>query len=314
MKKSILLGLAILPLTNLSTHATESGMGHYIPGALGTLIDTPPNKPGLALELQYNLFNGSMTNGDQISIGRNLVGGVDVIANSAVAIAVYTIEPTILGAHYSAGVFVPFSDIQVKGKLQIGPITRSKKDTATGIGDIAFAPVILNWTAGNTQYFFLFPIYTPTGSYSKSDIANLGMNYWTFEPTAGITYLHPETLIGATVFAALDFNTENTDMDYQSGRLFHTDASVFKEWMYGAQTMWGIGAAVSWIQQISDDSGDGAVLGDFHQRTTAVGPFINLSHFTKDSALSMEIKYLRQIDSSNTIEGDIVWVKFAYLF
>lgn len=292
--------------------AEEGGSGHYMPGAIGTMIDSTPSQPGWAIGMQYNYYHGDSK---EVHLGKTITASASATANTIVPVIVYTFEQKILGAEASLGAFIPLSHLEVSGKVGVGPFQRKVNDTADGFGDITIAPIVLNWKVENVQYEFMLPIYIPTGKYDKNDLANLGKNYWTFEPTAGINYLNPEHLIGATIYAAFDFSTKNHSTDYQSGIVFHVEGSLSKQWDLGSGYFLGLGGTAHYYQQISDDRGDGATLGGFRGRSISVGPFITATkYFTSTRLLTFEVKWFPEFDTKNRFEGDIIWAKLMYLF
>ena len=78
--------------------------------------------------------------------------------------------------------------------------------------------------------------------------------------------------------------------------------------------MIGLGANAFYYQQITGDSGSGAVLGDFQGRTVGVGPV--LSYITKlgKTDVSVELKWLPELDVEHRLKGDYVWFKLGALF
>jgi len=72
--------------------------------------------------------------------------------------------------------------MDVKGSVQLGPLSRNAHDTASGISDIEFFPLMLVWNAGDLKWGTNFGIYAPTGGFITGKLANTGKDYWTFEP------------------------------------------------------------------------------------------------------------------------------------
>ncbi len=94
------------------------------------------------------------------------------------------------------------------------------------------------------------PIYAPTGEYETGRLANPGLNYWTFDPTAGVSYNNDKNGLNAALHLGLSFNTENHDTDYQSGTLFHLEASAQQLLPVGPGFL-GVGAEAFYLQQVS---------------------------------------------------------------
>ena len=116
-----------------------------------------------------------------------------------------------------------------------------------GLGDIIIDPFILSWHGRNWHAATGIDIYCPTGSYDRDRVANIGRNYWTFEPIVSGTYV---TDSGFEVSAKFmyDFNTENTETDYHSGQEFHVDYTVGQR-----IGLLNVGVGGYYYQQTTDD-------------------------------------------------------------
>ena len=324
MKKVKHLGLGALALMAmlipLSSIAEEGGSGHYMPGAAASFIDTLPGKPGLAIANFFNYYDGSASvEKSLLPIHGLLAANLDATAYSDTIVALYTMPQKLLDGYYVVGVAVPYVWMEVKGEVQRpkfggGTITRTKRDTANGIGDITIYPFMLGWTGigGDLKYDVRLGIYVPTGDYKKGDLANVGKNYWTLEPAVSISYLSSKTGLELTTFAGLDFNTKNEDTNYQTGNQFHLDVTVAEHLpLFGG--IIGVGANGFYYQQVSGDSGSGAVLGDFKGHTLGIGPVLSYAKKISGKDLVAEIKWLPDIDVEKRLEGDSVWFKLALL-
>ena len=189
------------------------------------------------------------------------------------------------------------------------------RDTANGIGDITLYPFMLGWTGlnGDLKYDVRLGIYAPTGDYDKGKLANVGKNYWTFEPAVSLSYISSKIGLELSAFAGMDFNTKNHETDYRTGTQFHLDFTVAEHLpLFGG--IIGVGANGFYYQQITGDSGSGARLGDFKGRTLGIGPV--LSYVTKiwKKDLVAEVKWLPEIDVKKRLKGDYIWFKLGMVF
>jgi len=80
-----------------------------------------------------------------------------------------------------------------------------------------------------------------------------------------------------------------------------------------------VGVSGFFYQQITKDSGSGAVLGSFEGMTTGVGPdlsyaYSNIGNLANDPVFSVgaEVKWLPELSVSNRLEGNIVWLKVVF--
>jgi len=309
--------VTIAILVPLSTHAEEGGSGHYAPGGSASFIDTLPGKPGLAIANFFNSYDGSARFSKQIPTAGLITGGLDATAYSDTIVALYETPLKLLGGNYGVGLAIPFVWVKAKGEVT-GPAgaTFTVRDSASGIGDILFYPFMLGWVGlgGDLKSDVRLGIYAPTGDYDKGALANVGKNYWTFEPAVSLSYISSKIGLELTTFAGMDFNTENHATDYQTGTQFHLDVTVAEHLPLLGGVI-GIGANGFYYQQVTGDSSPfDAYLGDFKGRTVGIGPV--LSYITKvfGKNLAAEVKWLPELDVKNRLEGDYFWFKLGMAF
>ena len=298
---------ALAALTPLS--AEEGGSGHYLMGTFSTMFDFPPEKPGTAIGLQFISYSADVESNVTLPSGGLLPLGLKADTEIAVILATHTFETKVLGGHYTVGAGIPIVDLKVAGT--IGGFRTRQSDS--GISDVMLLPIMLQWRRELWQYGVIGAIYAPTGGYDAGRIANVGKNYWTFEPTIGATYLNPKNLLEFTALAGVDINTENTDTDYRSGSQGRIEASVVKHFSRGT-ALYGLGLTGFYYQQLTGDSGSGATLGDFKGMSTGLGPVISYVSEGKTGSSFIEIKWLPELDTKNRLEGDYIWVKTGISF
>jgi hypothetical protein len=304
------LSLALGALTAVSVQAEEGGSGHYTPGATADYLDALPGYPCLAIEDVVTYYGGDVSGNVALPVGGHTTLGLNAKAYSEALVGFYETPWTFLGGNYAAGVGVPY--VWMNAKAQIGHFT--VEDSANGIGDIEIMPFILGWTNGtDLKYDVRLNVFAPTGNYEKGALANPGKNYWTFEPAASISYISSKIGLEASAFAGVDFNTENHATDYQSGDVFHLDATLAEHLpLFGGAI--GVGANGFYYQQFTEDSGSGAVLGGLEDRTVGVGPVLSYVRKIGKFDLAAEVKWLPEIAVQNRLKGNYIWFKLAVLF
>lgn len=307
--------LALLALAcPLAALASEGGTGHYIPGGAATLIDLPPTKPGWVVEPIFLNYNGSAPASRSIPIAGTLAANVSAKSNAFLLGGLYTFEPTVLGgAHYSVGAYLPYVSMDVEASLNTALGTVRRKDSASGIGDLTLIPVMLAWKADHWQTSAFLPIYAPTGQYKEGRLANPGLNYWTFDPTVGVSYNNDKNGFNAALFTGIALNTENNATNYTSGSTLHFDGSVQQLLPVGSGYL-GIGAQAFYLQQVTADSGGNGRLGDFKGRTSGIGPVLTYILPRGPDTLVAELRWLRETNVKNRLEGDYLWLKIVYQF
>lgn len=133
---------------------------------------------------------------------------------------------------------------------------------------------MFGWKQGDFKYDVRFAVCAPTGNFKKGDLANVGNNYWTFEPLVSFSYLSSKIGLEITGFAGVDLNTRNHDTEYRTGDQFHLDLTVAEHLpLFGGVV--GLGANAFYYKQFTGDSGSGARLGGFQGMTVGVGPVLS---------------------------------------
>lgn len=300
-----------------NVQAEDAGTGHYISGATASFIDALPDKPGFIVESLFMNYGGNYGLSQGLPFGENLALNVKANANAEFLLMMYSPSFHLLGGNPSFAVAVPYVWVDVKASGTIGKDgggrSIGRSDSASGIGDIEFWPLMLGWTNQDIKYDVRCAVYAPSGAYDKNQLANPGLGYWTFEPEVTFSWLSSKLGTEVSVFAGLDFNTMNTAADYQSGDIFHLDCTVAQHLpLLGGAA--GVGANAFYYKQITGDSGAGAQLGSFEARSYGVGPVVSYVRRISKTDLVIEAKWLPQLNAENTTKGDYVWVKIALLF
>lgn len=293
--------------------AEEGGAGHYMPGGMGTLIDTPPTKPGWVAEAIYMHYSGEASISRSFPIAGLLAAGIEATSDAAMVGGFYTFEQMLFGAYYSVGGFLPVVSMEVAASLDtpVGKVSRT--DSVTDIGDINIVPAMLAWKSGSWQFDALLTVYAPTGDFETGRLANTGLNYWTFEPTVGINYNNEKTGLNFALHTGITLNTENNDTSYKSGSVLHTEVSITQLLPLGKGYL-GIGANAFLYEQITGDSGSGARLGSFKSRSIGVGPALSYFLPIGDNTLAAEVKWIPERNTEKRMEGDSMWLKVVYQF
>lgn len=320
MKQNLLLTLVLaVGVVPGVLHAEEGGAGHYMPGATATFIDALPGKPAFLIANAYTYYDASVSHDRPLEFGGLLTLNPQATAHADTIMGLWETPLQLLGGNYAASILIPYVWMEVDGQVQrAGPLGGTQsvfvRDTASGLGDLLLYPFMLGWTnALDFKYDLRLGIYAPTGPYDVGHLANTGKNYWTFEPAASVSWLSTKIGTEVSLFAAFDVSTKNGATDYQSGEVFHLDATVAQHLPLLGGFI-GAGANGFYYQQISGDSGAGATLGSFEGHTAGVGPVLSYARKLGSVELAAEVKWLPELDVEKRLKGDYVWVKLGIVF
>ncbi|MEI6673763.1 MAG: transporter [Verrucomicrobiota bacterium] len=305
-----------------TSHAEQTGSAHYLPGSMASFMDAFPGKPGgLAVLDFFTFYDASAPASRQLPMGGYLSANSSATVYADTILAVYQTRWEMLGGGYAFGMAVPYVWMEVNGQAQrVGPDgvpgpARAVRDTANGIGDITLYPFMLGWTdlAPDLKVDLRLGIYAPTGDYKQGQLANVGKNYWSFEPGVMVSWLSSKIGTEVSLYTGVDFNTQNTAADYTSGTSLHFDLTVAQHLPLLGGIV-GIGANAFYYDQITGDSGSGARLGAFEGMTCGVGPVISYVGHVGNAQFLAELKWLPEMDVDKRLKGDYIWLKFGFLF
>lgn len=301
----VVLLLAGLTVAGNDALATEGGGGAYPNGAEDFLSGAVP-PPGTYFINYFDYYSADKfadNNGDSMIPGFKLNVTADVLR------FIHVTNKQVLGGFWGVHVFVPLMNVDVETNTPLG------NDSKAGLGDIIVDPFILSWHSKNWHVATGVDIYIPTGSYDKDELANLGRNYWTFEPILAGTYI-TDNGFEASAKLMYDFNTKNKDAslltppgttEYLSGQEFHMDYTLAKKF---SSLNLSLGLTGYYYQQVTEDEANGTELNDSKGRVLAVGPGVKYDY----KNMTMSLKYQIETAAKNRPEGDNLWFKFIYAF
>jgi hypothetical protein len=273
--------------------ATEGGGGHYPNGAEDFMSGAVP-PPGTYILNYMNYYGANkfkLRNGGEIPI-------FDLKAEAEVLRVLHVTKYQLLGANWGFHVFLPVANVDVT--LPSG--SKSK----FGMGDIIVDPLIFSWHTKNLHVVTGVDVFMPTGQYDKNRLANIGRNYWTFEPIIAATYLSDSGFEVSGKFM-YDFNTKNNATDYTSGQEFHFDYTLGYK-----ISNWSLGVGGYFYKQFTNDKQNGSTVGTdgFKGQVFAVGPQVKYDY----KNMSVTLKYQREMAVENRPQGNNFWFKFVYAF
>ncbi|MDW9830368.1 SphA family protein [Sinorhizobium meliloti] len=316
-KKLLIAGLVTASAVSAPNYAVadEGGISVYLPGFYGSFA-AAPTEPGWAMSAVY--YHTSVDAGANQAFPRGGRGevdlGIDGRSDAVFFVPTYTFAEPILGdAQASLGLLVPI----VHGWAQVdatltGPlgntVSGQRSDSLTAFGDVApFAS--LKWNDGVNNYMAYTTVSIPVGSYDADRIVNTGFGHAAIDSGVGYTYLNPSTGREFTIVGGMTYNFENPHTDYTNGVDGHIDwaaSQFFNEHLHAGL----VGYA---FQQLTGDSGDGAVLGDFKSRVFAVGPQIGYKFDVTDATSGyVNLKGFYEFGAKNRPEGWNVWLTLNF--
>lgn len=291
--------------------ATEGGASLYVAGTKGIGAGMlPPEGFYSSNPLYY--YSGSTSR--QITLGGLVVdGGLDVDAFAYFPTALWVTPVDVFGGDLAVGLtaVVGAVDAEASGNITFpnNTISPSSSDSFGGFGDPVLTAA-LGWNQGASYWNISTMLNVPIGAYDEGELANLSFHRWAMDITGAYTWFDPEVGLDVSVAVGFTFNGENTATDYKSGHEFHVELIAAKYLTENA----AVGINFFHGQQITGDSGSGAVLGDFKGRVTAVGPELNATFQIAGAPVFANLKYIVELEVENRIKGQAGWLTLTVPF
>lgn len=276
--------------------ATEGGGSTYSPGVENFMVAAAP-PPGFYVMEYVTRYRAGRLN-DASGNAVPIPGGFSVRAFAAATRFVWSTNVRIGSGNLVLHGIVPLVDLEVG----VAGMSQHK----TGLGDITFGPGIAYHHSPALHSVLGVDLVAPTGSYSTSNLANLGRNYWSLQPFYTVTHVDPSGFNG-DFKATINFNRRNGATDYKSGTEFIVDYSL--GWGFGNGWTAGIGGYA--YRQLTDDRLGGATVAGAKARGFAIGPSLK---YDNGKGWFITVKWQKETEARNRPQGSAFWVKSTIPF
>jgi hypothetical protein len=306
------------------SHADEGGVSFWLPGQFGSLAAVPAQPGWSFANIYYHTTvngGGAIAASRQITVGRinptvnvNFNANLHVRADLDFVNANYVFASPVLGGQLAMGMTGAFGRpaASIDGTLtaSAGGVTTTRfgsiDDSRGAIADL-YPMVSLRWNHGVHNFMIYGTGDIPVGSYDSSRLANLGIGHGAADGGFGYAYFNPATGYELSAVTGLTYNFKNTDTDYQNGVDWHLDWGVSKF----LSQQFHIGAVGFFYQQLTADSGQSPILGDFKSRVMGVGPQAGYLFPVAGMQSYLNLKGYYEFAAENRPEGWSAWVTFA---
>jgi hypothetical protein len=314
-------GGLVLPIH--PARALEGGTGAYFLGSRDSFagIVPPPGTTAVVNDVIHLTGKGPTLS----------VGGV-AVADPKVSVWLYKLtgahffETPVLGGTFGVSVAIPYGGGSVSVDGVVGRFSKTITDTNSGFADPAITPVI-GWHNGNFHYSAAVSFFLPLGKYNLATVTtspigadnllNFGKNRYGFAPNFSATYFDPKTGFEFSGAFTAEFSTRNTATDWQTAPALIFEGAALQHWQSG----FALGAAGYAFQQVTEDSGSGAInfkttvdAQSLKARVFGIGPIATYTTKIGNLAINLKLKYSHEFEARRRFESDVVFGTVGFAF
>jgi len=301
----VLVGI-VLAFGALPALAVEQALGRTLPGLWvmpqGGVV---PAEAGFSFTMMPVGYMGKISGGTEVPIGGQLYGNVhaDVSENLLVPQYVYKTELTKVSLSSSFYLPVNWIGLTATTHLNGSPLAKASSSTS-GLADVFFTPLTVGiHFSENNNLAISTRIFAPTGPYHGASLSSLGMamNEWTIEPNVTHTFLWKKRGMEFDNYIGFDIYSENPTTRYTSGTVFNWAGMVVQYF----SPKFGVGAVVSNITQISNDTGPLTNrLHGFRLNAWGTGPTVLYVAKAKNPSMTLQFRWVDTFTATNTVKGN----------
>jgi hypothetical protein len=294
----MLVGLMVSSLAS-NVEATEGGIGRPITGtgvSPGMGIVPPP---GAFVTYGGIRYSGTVNAERATPLSGQVALGIEPEFWMGMAEAIYGWKPKPAGWSLASGVLLPYVWMDIATTLESDAESIETTDDASGTYDIAVIPIIIGKHLSKVEHVSLaLTVWTPSGDYNVTKLANPSMNVWTYVPSIAYTKYAADNDLEFTGSLGFQFYTENEATHYKSGVLSTFDFLAIEK--VSEET--GMGAVFGWIEQLTDDSGVLANrLDGFRGRSFGIGPIVTY----KSKIGDLNFRWVNEFNTKNRPDGNV---------
>jgi len=279
----------------MAANATEGGTSVYPVGTENYMCCAlpPPGLYGMTFVESFNDNKVRDNNGTDVT-----PPGFNVSATAIVPRLVYVTKETVLGGSLAFHTILPIVNLSVT--------VPGRSQTNTSNGDVVIGAALGYHYGPELHTVAAMDVITPTGAYSKTDLANIGKNHWATQAVYGVSYIDPKGFNGDAKIM-YTFNGSNDATGYRDGQEFITDYSA--GWGLGNGWVVGVGGYI--YQQTTDDTLNGNVVANNKGRAFALGPSVK---YDSGKGWFVTAKFQQESNVVNRAEGQAFWLKAVMPF
>ena len=283
--------------------AAEKAIGTYLLGQSGPQAGMLPPVPGLFSTNPIYIYSGSAKPTQEFDFDGNIVADVSVDLVIGAPTLLWVPDAEVLGGRVSVFGMLPIGSVDVNADVLISapggpPVGLNVSESRVSVGDPQVGALI-GWNSGAFHWNLGTVVNVPIGDYQNGALDNLAFNHWSVDFYGGLTWLDPATGFELSGRAGITINDENSATNYKTGEEFHIEFAALKHF----SPQFNAGLVGYHYQQISGDSGSGAVLGAFKGRVTTLGPHVSWTFPVGQVPVNLASRAFIEFNTKNRTEG-----------
>jgi hypothetical protein len=281
-------------------------------GTGGPGVAIMPPLEGIFVDNTAYLYDGSAAGGRDFIFGGNVASNVEASAFINISSALWVPTTNFAGGTLALGLAVPVGGPSLEAAAILsGPrgnsVGRSVDDSIFTFGD-PLAIAALGWKSGNWHVQASTMANIPIGDYEYGELANISFNRWAVDLSLASSWHDPKSGWDVSAKGGVTFNGTNDKTDYDSGTEFHLEGAIEK----ALSPKFSVGVIGYHFQQLSGDSGDGAVLGSFKGRVSALGGTAAAHFKVGPIPMALRVKVLEEFGAENRLKGTVGLISLAF--
>jgi hypothetical protein len=293
--------IAVLLVGARPVLALEGGVTAFPNGGEDFLVAAMP-PPGW-----YGVVHLNRVTADRVADGRGLmpVHRFDLKVNALTPRLDWVKPASVLGAdRWGTLLVLPLLDLD----LEIEPVPGVRlRGERRGVGDLTIGNG-LHWTLKSFEMVNAVDVVLPTGSFDRTALINPGRGQWVVRASHLGTWF-PTPKWDVSYRLNYDYNFENSDTHYHSGRTIYVNGAV--GWKPNPATT--VGLVGFTLHQVTDDriNGRSVAPDGARARASGIGPVVR---WVGPGGVHYTIKYLRDSGVRNRPAGQQLWINGAFRF
>lgn len=306
--------MASLALVAGPASASENGTSFYLLGSGGPSSAILPPLEGVFFDNTAFYYSGKAGRGKDLILNGNIAAGLDIDVAVDFATVLWVPTTNVGGGTLALGGTLAIGSPDVKADAILAgpfgnPLELSVQDDATVVGDPVVSAAV-GWKIGKeTNLAVQTMVNVPVGTYREGKLANMAFHRWAVDLSTALTWRDVDAGKGWDVSAktGVTFNGRNDETDYDTGTEWHIEGAVERIF----SPAWSLGLQAYHLNQLTGDSGSGALLGSFKGRTSAVGATAAHSFMIGKAPVTIRARYLEEFGVRNRPDGRSFFLSFT---